>query len=154
MKKVILLLAFSACLAGISFAQNSIPQNAKDHFVSIYPMASNVKWDVEGDKIEVKFELNGAEWDSYYNANGNWLKTKRELKNDEVPLVVLVGLQAVLDGLKATEFGAWSADDPHEYQIPTHKSLYRFEIKNGGEKKVIFLTPEGMLVPEMTKNKE
>lgn len=147
MKKAILFLAFSACIVGISFAQESIPQAAKDHFASTYPMATDVKWDVEDGKIEVKFELNGIEWDGYYDATGNWLKTKRELKKDEVP-------QVVLDGLKTTEFNSWSADDPHEYQTPAHKSLYRFEVKNGGEKKIIFLTPDGKLVPEMTKVKE
>ena len=147
MKKAILLIAFSACIAGISFAQDSIPQAAKDHFASTYPMASDVKLDVEDGKIEVKFELNGVEWDGYYDAAGTWLKTKRELKNDEVP-------QVVMDGLKTTEFSSWSADDPHEYQTPSHKSLYRFEVKNGAEKKIIFLTPDGKLVPEMTKAKE
>ncbi len=147
MKKAILFIAFSACLAVISFAQDSIPQKAKDHLASTYPMASNVKWDTDEGKIEVKFELNGVEWDGHYDASGNWLKTKRELKNDEVP-------QVVWDGLKTTEFNSWSADDPYEYQTPTHKSLYRFEVKNGGEKKVIFLTPDGKLVPEMTKVKE
>ena len=147
MKKAILFLALSACFAGISLAQDSIPQSAKDHFASAYPMATDVKWDVEDGKIEVKFELNGVEWDGYYDAAGTWLKTKRELKNDEVP-------QVVMDGLKTTEFSSWSADDPHEYQTPSHKSLYRFEVINGAEKKIIFLTPDGKLVPEMTKAKE
>ena len=56
MKKAILLIAFYACIAGISFAQDSIPQAAKDHFASTYPMASDVKWDGEDGKMEVKFE--------------------------------------------------------------------------------------------------
>lgn len=147
MKKLIMFSAFAAFLVSTSFGQETIPQSAKDHFATTYPMASKVKWDVEKDKIEVEFELNGVEWEGYYDTSGNWLKTKRELKKEEVP-------QVVLDGLKNSEFGSWNADDPHEYQTPEHKSLYQFEVKNGTEKKVVFFTPDGQLVPEKTKNKE
>jgi hypothetical protein len=144
MKKAILFLGFSVCLMGISFAQDAVPQMAKDHFASTYPGATNAKWDIEKDGIEVEFELNGVKWEGMYDATGNWKKTKRELKKDEVP-------QVVMDGLKSSEYGTWDADDPHEYQTPIHKSLYGFEIKKSGEKRKVFLTPEGMLVPEMTK---
>lgn len=144
MKKTILFFAFSVCLMSIGFAQDSIPQIAKTHFDSTYPGATNVEWDIENDNIEVEFELNGVKWEGNYDKSGNWMKTKRELKKEEVP-------QAVMDGLKTTEFGSWEADDPHEYHTPTHKSLYGFAVKNGGEKRKIFLTPEGTLVTEMTK---
>ena len=147
MKKAILFLAFSVCLMSIGITQDAVPQNAKDHFASMYPGATNAKWDIEKDEIEVEFELNGVKWEGIYDASGNWKKTKRELKKEEVP-------QVVMDGLKASEFGSWEADDPHEYQTPTHKSLYGFEVKNGSDKRKIFLTPEGQVVPEMTKTKE
>src|SRR5690606_12232695 len=142
MKKTILFFVFSVCLMSIGFAQDSVPQMAKDHFTSMYPTATDVEWDVENDEIEVEFQLNGVKWEGMYDMTGNWKKTKRELKKEEVP-------QAVMDGLKASEFGTWEADDPHEYQTPTHKSLYGFEVENGSDKRKVFLTPEGKIVPEM-----
>lgn len=146
MKKTILFFAFSVCLMSIGIAQDSVPQIAKDHFNTTYPGATNVEWDIENDEIEVEFVLNGVKWEGNYDKTGNWKKTKRELKKEEVP-------QAVMDGLKASEYGTWEADDPHEYQTPTHKSLYGFEVENGSDKRMIFLTPEGQVVPELTKPK-
>ncbi len=144
MKKSILMLAFFTFLMGNGYSQDSIPKNARDHFTIAYTAATNVEWDIEGDGIDVTFDLNGVKWKGKYDATGNWLLTKRELDKEELP-------QVVLNGLKKSEFANWDVKERYEYQTPNHRSLYQFEVKWEDQKKIIFLTPEGKLLPEMTK---
>jgi len=143
MKKVlavITMVGFSF-LGTTAFAQsNQVPDNVMNHFKTTYPNAQSPDWDKERDgTFEVEFSLDGKDWEAYYDASGNWVRTERDLKRDEVP-------QAIWDGLSKSEFADWKADDVEEHQTPQHKSVYEVEVKKNGRKTYVYMTPDGKMV--------
>lgn len=127
-------------LSTTAFAQNNqVPDNVMNHFKATYPNAQSIDWDKERDgTFEAEFTLDGKEWEAYYDASGNWTRTERDVKRDEVP-------QAVWDGLSKSEYAAWKTDDVEEHQTPQHKTVYEIEVKKDGRRMFVYLLPDGTL---------
>ncbi|WP_181885248.1 PepSY-like domain-containing protein [Pontibacter diazotrophicus] len=126
----------------IVFAQeSSVPQGVQDAFKNKYPNMTAPSWDREDDnKYEATFNRDGKTYEAKFSANGEWLKTERDVNRSEVP-------QAVLTALANSEYAAWEqGDNFDEVETPAHAKLYKIEVERGDQEYNLYFTPEGELV--------
>src|SRR5690606_9033620 len=116
-----------------------IPDAVVSHFRTSYPAAQKTDWDKESNGYEVEFRLNGIKWEAYYDLNGNWLKTERDVKRREVP-------NAVWTSLAKSPYAGWKVDDIEEHQTPDYKTVYEIEVKGKGRKAYVYILPDGKIV--------
>lgn len=125
--------------AAPSYGQQNIPAGVLKHFNSAYPAAQVKDWDKERDgTYEAEFTLNGVEWEAYYDANGNWTRTERDVRRSDVP-------QAVWNALAKSSYAGWKVDDIEEHQTPRQKSVFEIEVKKGGQKAYLYFLPNGKM---------
>ena len=131
----------------VTFAQvQDIPEKIQSHFKATYPAAVVEDWDKERDgSYEVEFSINGVEWEAYYSAAHEWLRTERDVKRSDVP-------QAVLHAIAKTDYASWKIDDIEEHHTPEHKSVYEIEVEKTGNKAYVYLLPDGTTVKLQSHN--
>lgn len=96
MKRYLLLLAVTSCLATTGFAQKekeeehektiAPPAAAKAAFTKAYTGASKVKWSKEKSGYEVNFIQGGKEMSAVYDAKGTLMETEVDMKVSELPV--------------------------------------------------------------------
>ena len=68
------------------FAQHSkTPQKVSETFSKLYPKATNVKWDKEGNNYEASFKLDSKNISVTLDANGNVIETETEIEKSQLP---------------------------------------------------------------------
>lgn len=138
------LLIFAVALASFwlptsVFAQN-VPTAAKAHFEKNYAGAQVKEWETKKDgSFEVEYYHHGKKYETYYDKDGNWMKTARDVKKSEVP-------QAVWSAIKASRFANYKVDDVELHQTPMHNAIYEVEVKNKEEKRKIYVLTDGTVM--------
>lgn len=95
----ILMLSCNEAEEGTTMAENDaaatttamsieIPQAVSNAFSSSYTNATDVEWEMEGDKYEVTFEQGDDEMSILYNADGSMYATETEIDITELPKAV------------------------------------------------------------------
>ena len=113
-------------------------------FNEAYPDARDVEWEYEHGCWVVSFEtgrgVNEVEYEIWYDAEGNWLMTKREYHISAVP-------QAVKDALAADPvYGALRLDDNEvEYYQTPSDNFYRFDLVYNGRDIEVDVTEGGVV---------
>ncbi len=122
-------------------AQN-VPASAKAHFEKNYSGAHVKEWEAIHDGgFEVEYHYQGKKYETYYDKNGNWVRTERELKKSEVP-------QSVWNALKNSSFASYKIDDDDVelHQTPKHAEIYEVEVKNKNEKRKLYVLTDGTVM--------
>lgn len=131
---IVLIVAASAALMLIScdrYDDGRPEKNVRSEFSKMYPDAFDVEWEWERTYWEVSFEMgtrpDGTEYEAWYDADGNWLRTKKEVLLSAVPQEVKSALAA------DPEYGtAPFADDDAEYVETPSGSFYCFDLYVNG----------------------
>jgi len=146
---VILLAFFITTVYGQDLKESEVPQVVKDNFRKKYPEVSAHDWEWKKKKAvyEAEFHQNGIKYETYLNSKGEWLLTERSIKKDEIP-------QAVWTSLAKTEYAQWDKDDFEEHQTPKEPLLYKIEVEQGKQEKVLYFSPEGELVKAVLKKED
>ena len=58
------------------------------HFISDFPKAKDIDWEVGAEIYEVEFEIGWTDYKAYYDKDGNLLMYKYDLAESELPAVV------------------------------------------------------------------
>ncbi|MEZ5017104.1 MAG: hypothetical protein R2800_08615 [Flavipsychrobacter sp.] len=66
----------------------SVPEVVKLAFAKAQPNATDVEWEIEGDKYEVEFELGEMDMVIIYNADGTQYATEEEMAVSALPEAV------------------------------------------------------------------
>lgn len=84
--------------------REEVPANILEHFDLEYAQASDVEWEMKGDKYQVEFEYDRqTDMEIWYDANGNVVREKEEWKKSKLP-------DAVKNAIKE-EYSDYKIDD-------------------------------------------
>ena len=115
-------------------------------FNESYPDARDIEWEYVGGAWIVSFETgrgaNEVDYKVWYDADGNWLMTKRDYHISAVP-------QTVKDALSADpEYGSARVEDNEvEYYKTPSENFYRFDVIHNGREVEVDVTEEGVVSP-------
>ncbi|MFC2087653.1 hypothetical protein ACFLSA_05800 [Bacteroidota bacterium] len=76
------------CLISISLYANKkeLPSPLRESFTQKYPEASDIKYKMQKEDYQVKFNNQGIKTISLFDGHGNWIQTVSVLKNDNIPI--------------------------------------------------------------------
>lgn len=103
------------------YIPDSVPDSIEELIASMYPDARIVEIDVENGMTEVEIIDGRVCREVFFDASMNWLFTRTEVRQSDVP-------DDIMGFLKASEYGEYRVDDVHYYQTPDN-DFYRFELE-------------------------
>ncbi len=112
-------IAFGACASTID--PQEIPSVVINAVVTKYPDAKDLDWEVKNGIYEAEFDLGKDDYEVWVNAEGTILKIEQEIKNTELPAVILSKLK--------TDYKDFKTDDAKRIEID--KTVY-YEIELDG----------------------
>jgi hypothetical protein len=121
-------IAFGACASTID--PQEIPSVVINAVVTKYPDAKDLDWEVKNGIYEAEFDLGKDDYEVWVNAEGTILKIEQEIKNTELPAVILSKLK--------TDYKDFKTDDAKRIEIG--KAVY-YEIEldgTFGDQKVVY----------------
>ncbi|WP_294669194.1 PepSY-like domain-containing protein [uncultured Fluviicola sp.] len=121
-------IAFGACASTID--PQEIPSVVINAVVTKYPDAKDLDWEVKNGIYEAEFDLGKDDYEVWVNAKGTILKIEQEIKNTELPAVILSKLK--------TDYKDFKPDDAKRIEIG--KAVY-YEIEldgTFGDQKVVY----------------
>jgi hypothetical protein len=148
MRKVFYLFSTMALLSLVACGQTEkkVSEKVKAAFSEKFPDAKKVKWDYEENEgWEAEFKLNGVEYSTTCDEDGEWLETEHEVDLSEIPPVV----KATLD----IEFKDYKVEESEISETASGK-VYEFEIEKGKIEIEVVIDPEGKIVKQESFNEE
>ena len=137
---VLLLFSFSV------FAQHSkIPLKVTDSFSKLYPKATNVKWDKEGNDYEASFKLDNKDMSVNLNVDGKVLEIETTIEISQLPDSIDIYVQNNYKGYKITEAA--------KIVKANGVTLFEAEIQKGNSKKDLLFDSQG-IIEKKNINKE
>lgn len=126
-------------ICGLQAQFRKIPAEVTDAFKSRYPHAEQVTWKDDFGSFEAEFLLNNYEMCAHFSSKGDWLRSERMIKYNELP-------QMVKDGFEKSRYAGWEKGSIHEISKSTEALQYRMLIKkSGAQKKYLFFDANGKL---------
>ncbi len=119
-------------------AQDTMPKEVMKALNKMYPGANVTDW--EAEIYEVEYELDGAEHESAFTEEGEWVYTKTEITTADLPAAVHEAVSAQYAGYKIAE--------AEKITSPEWDLAYEVEISNGKEEMTLVFNPDGKLIKE------
>lgn len=141
-----------------------VPTEVTEQFTVLYPnidaedwYAYDYYWDTETDEVEedslieveylypefyeVDFMMESKPYRSIFSRIGEFIETRRIIKEDELP-------SAVSNALKKGEYKDWELVGEREKveKTPKKETLYRVRVRKGKERQVLLFDSNGKLV--------
>jgi len=143
MKKgvLVLFLSITALLSSTAvFSQiRKIPSSATEAVKQKYPSAENVEWKDAISHFTAKFRMDGKDFESHFNSDGEWKETLVKIDEDEIP-------EAVKDGIAKSKYSDWTIGKVEKIEASDSRVQYRLQVKKGDiKKKILYFSPEGKL---------
>ncbi|WP_163223322.1 PepSY-like domain-containing protein [Bacteroides sp. 214] len=105
-------------------------------FIAVkYPQARIVDIDQERNTVEVDIVDNKISREVVFDLNGEWMHTKTEVRQADVP-------QTVLNALATTQYGSWRIDDVDHY-VTANSEYYEFEMESGKQEVLVKIDMNG-----------
>ncbi len=145
-----LLSIFIAVLAVLpnknSSAQVNIPEEVKRSFSKQYPDSYVYEWEWK-KKVKLyqaEFMLKGKKHKAMFSENGDWVRTRSEIKKKDIPAPVLKSITQSI-------YAEWEIDDAEEHITPAHTLLYEIEMERGKQEVYLYFLPDGQLMETINK---
>ena len=132
MKKSFLLLPiFLALISLTSFGRTApnIDPRAEETFKKYFAGAANVKWTEEAGYLKVSFTWADLRTVAYFNLNGEFAGSIRNLFYNQLPLAVMRSLQQNFDKPVVVEIREVSNDDGIYYGLTVEDGNRKFKIR-------------------------
>lgn len=146
MKKQILLMAAFLCAMSLGFTAcdededihyASVPYNVQNNFQNLFSTPNNVyvKWEKEHGLYKAEFWNDGRQVEVWFQSNGTWVRTERDMSPMELPDAVKVYV--------AMNYPNYRIDDSDYVETPAG-NYYELELEKNGKRDVILrLTLDG-----------
>lgn len=120
MNTKIILIALSLGSSIFGFAQ-TVPSSISSEFSTRFPDAKSIDWEQEknGD-WEAEFKIQGIEFSAVFSEKTGWMETEQEVRESEVPSLILEKL--------ATDFKGYKIEEMEKVERPGFLG-YEFEIE-------------------------
>lgn len=138
-------------VAGIAIAftsvdKDKVPQAVKDAFSKKFPTAKKVDWEKENDKEwEAEFKLNKVEYSANFLEDGTWKETEHEIKEAEIPQMMLAALKSNFPGYEIEEA---------EISETAEGTVYEFEIEKGKSEMEVTIDMNGKVVKKQSEEED
>jgi hypothetical protein len=136
-----LILSFFAIITllatDISLAQVvNIPDKTKNGFAAKYPKATDVKWSNNVSNYTAKFKQNDKPYVAHYNVDGSWDNTETAIDKGDLS-------KDVTEAFAKCRYADWTVLSTDFVENSKGQSLYRYNLKNGIEKKYLYFDKSG-----------
>lgn len=139
MKKVIFALIVFVYTFSLSAQKQNIPVNAKNAFSKLYPQATNVKWNKEGEsKFEASFKNEKISMSVVLDNDGKLIETETTLEVANLPEKILKFVKDNYSDHKISEAAKIVDKDG--------KITFEAEIAKGKNKKDLIFSEDGQLI--------
>lgn len=116
--------------------QLKVTDAAKKAFATMFPTATNVKWENENaTEYEANFKLNNVAVSANFKHDGTWVETETTIKTKELPAAVTNAINTKYPGAAYTR--------AEKIEKPGGKVLYETVIKMNGKNKEIEINSDG-----------
>ena len=139
----LLVILLFACTT-YSFSQNSrkliVPEAVKTTFTTMYPDVTVQEWEYNKKKkwYVAEFLQTDIQYESIFSADGEWIRTEKDIREADVPATVLASI--------AGKYPGWKIDGAEEYQTTEHNIVYVIDIEQGRKEMELYLLPGGQLI--------
>ena len=86
-----------------SIPAEKVPANIKQAFAKKFPVATDVKYELETKDYEITFKEKGVGMSADFDPTGKWLETETEIKESDLPKEVISSVAKNFAGFKVTE---------------------------------------------------
>ena len=124
---------------GTSHQPSVIQPTVREWIAQRYPQARIVDIENERYTIEVDIVDGRTPREVVFSSAGEWVYTQTEMRQADIPATVL-------NGLKASQYGAWRIDDVDHYLTPTGE-YYLIELESGNREMNLKIDTGGNLIP-------
>ncbi|HNP21321.1 MAG TPA: PepSY-like domain-containing protein [Panacibacter sp.] len=119
-----------------------IPAEVTDAFKTRYPHAEKVSWKDKISSFGAEFILNGVEMSADFSSKGEWEKTEKNLKFENLP-------GEVVDGFAKSKYSDWEKGSIVEIDENSQSLVYRIFVKKSAvSKKYLYFDAKGKLQKE------
>lgn len=108
-------------------------------FVKDFPQAVDVDWELGADVYEVDFEINRADYKAFYNASGDLLMYKYDIRTSALP--------ANVKNVVTSKYPDYRFEDTEKVLRGTDV-FYKIEIERGERDVKLILKSDGTIVNE------
>jgi hypothetical protein len=135
--KNIFIVLFAVMVTSLSAScQLKVTEAAKKAFASMFPNATDLKWEKESaDEYEANFKLNSVAVSANFKHDGSWVETETTIKATELPAAVTKAINTKYPGATYTR--------TEKIEKPGGKILYETVIKVNGKKKEMEVNADG-----------
>lgn len=124
-----------------SFAQdlsrNQVPSVIMNNFKKEFPKVKVAEWELKNGLYEVEFEVNRRDYEIWYNAQGDLMKMKRELRSRDLSDAIKKSLKAQYKGYRIGDV---------EKLTQNGQSVFKVEMKNLREDFDVFVDESGKII--------
>jgi hypothetical protein len=142
MKKIIVLFASILLISLMGYSQNiasdKVPVQVKQAFAKKFPLATDVKYEMEKKDYEINFRDHGVEMSANFDATGQWLETETEINESDLPKEVSSSVVKNFKGFKISEIA--------KVETPEKGLIYELNLKNNKEGYEVQFAPTGEIV--------
>lgn len=132
------------CFVFSATAQNpvkddQVPEAVKNSFLSKFPDIKNVTWQVDQEKYEAAFKMDGKMVDATFDKEGKFTSSETHLRKGELPPLVMASI-------KSSQFVDWKLNDAGFIETSENKSYYCIEMVNGKNEVDLLFDVQGNVV--------
>ena len=139
MKKVSIIALMVITIASSAFAGDNTALNFKgaDSFKKSFPQATDVTYTVKKEFTEVSFTWNSLKLQSFFDRQGNYIGTSREVAVRDLPLSYVISINK--------EYKDFDITEAIEFDHAENGMSYYVTVVNGDKKYVLNVTTDGAI---------
>ncbi len=127
--------------SGLSAQVVNIPDKAKNDFGKKHAHAKDAKWENKVAYYIVHYSEGGTHATAHYRMDGTWEFTEMKINDGRTPT-------KVKNAFQKSKFRNWEVKEKAFVENDNREKLYRYEVKNGVDKRYIFFNKEGKFIKE------
>lgn len=141
---------FVACRDDASDKDDDMPGKAVElAFRAKYPGATDVEWESKGVFREADFNLNGREYEAWFNTSGSWLQAKYTVAYTSIPAAIKDFIANSIDYPPTL----WTPDASTEVlERKNYPDWYAVELENGTSEVTIWSDADAYLHREVIED--
>jgi len=137
MKKVSIIAFMVITMVSAAFAgdNNTLDFKGADHFKKIFPNATKVVYEVKKDFTEVTFTWNNLNLQAFFDKQGNFIGTSREIEVNALPLSYVMNINKEYNGYEILEV--------IEFDHAENGMSYYLTVAKGDKKYILNVSTDG-----------
>jgi hypothetical protein len=117
--------------------QKNVPSVVLNAFMTTYPQATDVEWELRGGTYNVEFEIGEIDHEAWFDGSGKLLKHKEEVPHLSLP-------SAIADLIKH-DFSSYKLDGVDKME-ENGKTFYLIELDGTPNDRILHVSPDGKIL--------